>query len=153
MRLIAILAVGFGALIALPAMAQQKIAPTREYSTTPPTPLDKNYGLPSFGMPGTADTLQQRTQAPKPGVKTDPDFFAPPPPAEAEGPSTPDFFSGTTDLTLPRAPSAKAGTAGSETPMFTTGQGFSTGDGYSTQRQADRMETDDTPQDNAGGAR
>ena len=101
MRLTVVLAMGLAALTAAPAMAQ-KIAPSREYSSTPPATLDKNYGLPTFGTPG-AGMPQQRTQAPKPGVKTDPDFFAPPPPAEAEGPSTPDFFSSTTDSTLPRA--------------------------------------------------
>jgi hypothetical protein len=145
MRLTVVLAMGLAALTAVPAMAQ-KIAPSREYSSTPPATLDKNYGLPTFGTPG-AGMPQQRTQAPKPGVKTDPDFFAPPPPAEAEGPSTPDFFSSTTDLTLPRAGRTRPGTASSETPLFTTGQGYSTGEGYSTQRQADRMETDDGSHD------
>ncbi|HBK05309.1 MAG TPA: hypothetical protein DDZ81_05530 [Acetobacteraceae bacterium] len=139
MRLLAAFAVGFGAMTALPAWAQPKIAPSREYSTTPPAGLDKNFGLPTFGMPG-AELPQQRTQAPKPAPKTDPDFFAPPPVADAETSGTPDFFSTTTDLTVPRAPRSKPGTASAETPLFTTGQGYSTGE-----MPANRLETDDTP--------
>lgn len=143
MRLLAALAVGFGAMTVLPAWAQPKIAPSREYSTTPPAGLDKNFGLPTFGMPG-ADLPQQRTQAPKPAPKTDPDVFAPPPAADAEASGTPDFFSTTTDLTLPRAARPIAGTASPETPMFTTGEGYSTGEPPAT-----RLETEDAPRDKA----
>lgn len=145
MKLIAALAVGFGALAALPAVAQPKIAPSREYSTTPPATLDKNFGLPTFGMPG-ADLPQQRTQAPKAAPKTDPDFFAPPPQPEAEASGTPDFFSTTSDLTLPKSPRPIPGTASPETPMFTTGQGYST-----TPPPAARLETDDTPPGDQAG--
>ena len=143
MRLFAALAVGFGAMIALPAFAQPKIAPSREYSNAPPAPLDKNFGLPSFGMPG-AGMPQQRTQAPKPAPKADPDLFAPPPAADAETSGTPDFFSNTTDLTVPKAARPIPGTASLETPTFTTGQGYSTGE-----QQVVPLETDDTPKDKA----
>lgn len=144
MRLLGALAVGFGAMTALPACAQPKIAPSRTYSTTPPAGLDKNFGLPTFGMPG-AETPQQRTQAPKPAAKTDPDIFAPPAAAaDADAAGTPDFFSTTTDMTPPNAARPIPGTASPETPMFTTGQGYSTGE-----QPADRLETDDAPKDRA----
>ena len=143
MRLLAALAVGLGAAVALPACAQPKIAPSREYSNAPPAGLDKNFGLPSFGMPG-AGMPQQRTQAPKAEPKTDPDLFAPPGDAKAETPGVPDFFSATTDLTVPKAGPPGAGRDSPETPSFTTGQGYST-----DERPVVPLETDDTPKDRA----
>lgn len=65
-----------GLLLVPPAFAQGVlIAPTRQYNGyqsyqtplyTPPTPssLDKNYGMPAFGMPG-AELPRQRTLAPR----------------------------------------------------------------------------------------
>lgn len=143
MRLLAALAVGLGAAIALPACAQPKIAPSREYSNAPPAGLDKNFGLPTFGMPG-AETPQQRTQAPKAEPKTDPDLFAPPADADAKTRGVPDFFSATADLTVPKAGQPSPGTASPETPAFTTGQGYST-----DERPVVPLETDDTPKDRA----
>ena len=141
MRLLAALAVGIGAAIALPACAQPKMAPSREYSNAPPAGLDKNFGLPSFGMPGEG-MPQQRTQAPKAEPKTDPDLFAPRADTAAETPGVPDFFSATTDLTVPKAGLPGPGKASPETPSFTTGQGYST-----DERPVVPLETDDTPKD------
>ena len=141
MRLLAALAVGLGAAVALPACAQPKIAPSREYSNAPPAGLDKNFGLPSFGMPG-AGMPQQRTQAPKAEPKTDLDLFEPPAAAKADPPGVPDFFSATTDLTVPKVGLPGPGKASPETPSFTTGQGDST-----DERPVVPLETDDTPKD------
>lgn len=154
MRSAAVLILGFGALTAQCAWAQPKIAPSREYSSTPPTSLDKNFGLPSFGIPG-AELPRQKTQTPKPEPKTDPEFFANTPPSGAsetpdffaaapDEPGTPDFFGGKSDLTVPKTPTAAAGTAAPETPMYTTEEGYST-----KTPPADRLETDDTPRGDA----
>ncbi len=132
-----------------PAAAQGLIAPTRNYtvpapsySDGAPSSLDKNYGLPTFGMPGS-ELPQQRTLAParpvpeKPDVfksapdlssrddqlPETPDFFQASPglaSANSNGSSTPDFFKETPDTGLPKT------AASGETPLFTTSQTPST---------------------------
>jgi hypothetical protein len=80
--------------------------------TTGTSSLDKNYGLPTFGMPGS-ELPQQKTMATK-----------------ADPPAQPDFFAGASDLTVPRNRSAAAADPGMETPLYTTSQGMT--DGYDT---------------------
>jgi len=144
-------------LAATPAVAQ-KIGPTRTYgedqaSTTyetpkyrpaPTTPLDKNYGLPNFGMPGS-ELPQQRTQAPKVQPLPPPDAFANTPPSyapktpEPEPPDTPDFFRNAgpdfnTPLTPPAAPDNAAGNTRSAPTTYGSGTStnYSTGPSFST---------------------
>jgi len=86
----------------VPAFAQTESYETPKYMTSPPTVLDPNYGLPSFGMPG-AELPWQRTLAPEAGP--------------------PDFFKDRTDVTLP-----KTGSSSTETPLYTTAEGGTTGE-------------------------
>lgn len=104
--------VGWAALSAGAAVAQNKQQyDTSLYSTTPPAGLDKNYGLPTFGMQGS------EVPAARPVV--------PPAPAESS------LFKGTTDLALPKPkPSTQAG-SGMETPLYTTSETY-TGERYTT---------------------
>lgn len=130
---------------AYPALAQPTDYQTPLYSSSPPAVLDKNFGLPTFGMPGS-ELPQLKTMAP-----------------EKEPPPKQDFFAGSTDMPLPKArrsmgsgsatetplfttsqgmmnqdPTTQDSTTG-ETPLFTTGQGFSSGDtGMETGREKDR---------------
>ena len=53
---------GLAGVIAAPALAQTKIPPSHLYSSEPPAPLDKNYGMPP--MPGP--DLPQKATAAKP---------------------------------------------------------------------------------------
>jgi hypothetical protein len=117
-----------GVTLASPAVAQQKIAPSVEYRSVPPTPLDKNYGLPTFGQQGT-ELPRKRATAPEPQQADRPDPFQGltgfgVPPAQTTD-DTPDFFAGSTDITLPKA---RKGAAATETPLFTTTEGASTED-------------------------
>jgi hypothetical protein len=83
---------------------------TPQYDSQGTSTLDKNYGLPTFGMPG-ADMPRQRTMAP-----------------EKEAPDRPDALAGSSSITLPtRRPSASA-RPDSETPLYTTPEGSTTGD-------------------------
>jgi hypothetical protein len=98
---------------AIRAVAQdQPQYETPEYTTQTPSTLDKNYGLPTFGMPGS-ELPQQKTMAPPKEVPAKPGFF--PDPTE-------------TALPRPRTPAQ----SGSETPLYTTTEGSTTGDGRST---------------------
>jgi hypothetical protein len=143
-------------LAAIPALAQQRIAPTRtygedqayqtyetpKYRPAPPTPLEKNYGLPTFGMQG-AELPQQRTQAPKAKPPVPPDPFSNTPPEytsttpQPEPPDTPNFFSDRPpDFTLPPpqpAPSdAGRDNAGGNARSAPTTYGSGTSTNYST---------------------
>jgi hypothetical protein len=100
--------IGFTA--AMPAFAQSRPYDTPLYSTQPPAALDKNYGLPTFGMRG-AEMPQQRTMAP-----------------EVQPREKPDFFKGSSDFTIPRG---RASGSSMETPLYTTTEG-STTDGATT---------------------
>jgi hypothetical protein len=91
-------------------MAQGQRFETPMYTTGTQSTLDKNYGLPTFGMPGS-DLPQQRTMAPA-----------------AEPRPAPDFFAGTSDLTVKRT--GRAADSMMETPQYTTSEG--TTGGYGT---------------------
>ncbi len=122
-------------MLAAPAAAQGLIAPTQRYGTplynTRPSTLDKNYGLPTFGMPGS-ELPKQRTMAPvgRQAATPSPDGRGPdgkraptPSPAddspEAASGKVPDFFAAARKLVLPSERSSGAG----ETPLFTTTDG------------------------------
>jgi hypothetical protein len=128
-------------IVAAPAFAQGLIAPTQQYAHTPPyeTPLyksrpstlDKNYGLPTFGMPG-AELPKQRTMAPvarrtdnpsADGRRSDGQLAPGPQPQddspEAASGSVPDFFPTARKFVLP----SELATGSGETPMFTTTDG------------------------------
>ena len=110
MRLSPTLATLVGFTAAIPAFAQGRPYDTPLYTTQPPAALDKNYGLPTFGMRG-AEMPQQRTMAP-----------------EAQPREKPDFFKDSSDLTIPRG---RASGSSMETPLYTTTEG-STTDGGTT---------------------
>jgi hypothetical protein len=135
-------------LLAMPAFAQSGlIAPSKQYETplysTRPSTVNKNYGLPSFGMPN-AELPKQGTRA-VPSSKGDtatlgssggqdrsgddsgvggqsgtgmPDGQS----RDASTSDVPDFFSGSPDFALPK-PTKRPGalsTDPAETPLFTT---------------------------------
>ncbi len=117
-----------GGLPATGALAQASQYETPLYTTQAPAELDKNYGMPNFGMPG-AELPQQKTMATDRAAST-------PDESDDKAASTPDgsdFFAGSTPIQLPKTgASASAGgsaAAGSdmETPLFTTSRGSSTG--------------------------
>jgi hypothetical protein len=149
MRLLPILTVLAGISAVWPVFAQTPGSTTPLYTTTPPEELDKNFGLPSFGMPN-AELPQQRTQAPKASPSDVPDFFQAPSglvssdqkTSDQQTSDAPDFFKGGTDFTLPRARKTPATGADMETPLFTTNEGAS----------KDRLETDDTPSGDTANA-
>jgi hypothetical protein len=127
------------ATLASPAFAQQKIAPSVEYRSVPPTPLEKNYGLPTFGQQGS-EMPRKKASAPEAQQPERPDAFQPFTGFNAPQPQTsdtPDFFAGSTDLTLPKA---RKGASGMETPLFTTTEGASTADS-----PFDRSNANDSP--------
>jgi hypothetical protein len=106
------------------------------YTTKPPAALDPNYGLPNFGMPGS-ELPQQRTMA----TPTKADPTAKGSAADSAGSAggadaargtasgTPDFFAGSTEIALPRPPTSQTY---SDTPLYTTSQGSTTGEARST---------------------
>jgi hypothetical protein len=122
--------------VTAPAVAQKKIAPSVdyktapsvEYRTPPPETLDKNYGLPTFGLPGS-EPARKRTATATPQMPERPDAFQPwtgmRPAPDTETSDTPDFFSASTDFT---APKPRKGASTMETPLFTTSEGMSTDD-------------------------
>lgn len=83
---------------------------TPRYTPMVPMTLDKNFGLPAFGMPG-ADMPQQRTMVPDPV----------PPVATDAVKRAPDFV-------LPKAAEWRPGGTKMETPLYTTSEGGLTGD-------------------------
>lgn len=88
---------------------------TPKYTPYAPPVLDKNFGLPTFGMPG-ADLPQQRTMATDPVAVVPPDVFKRPP-----------------DFALPRAEEWRPGGTAMETPGYTTTDGSLPG--YTTQSE------------------
>ena len=132
------------ALAALPAASAvaQDQPPQYEtplYTTSPPAALDPNYGLPSFGMPGS-DLPQQRTMGTpaKADPSAKPDASAKPNAADTEGAasgtasSTQDFFKGSTEIALPAPRTSPSTRPDSETPLYTTSQGSTTGEANAT---------------------
>ncbi|MDR3533289.1 MAG: hypothetical protein P4L90_22365 [Rhodopila sp.] len=107
------------------ALAQSEQYSTPLYTTQPST-LDKNYGLPTFGMPG-ADLPQQRTMAPETRTPPQPDFF--------KGSSD---DKGLSDFTFPRKRPSTSADSGMETPLYTTTEGSTTGDTTSSDTPAER---------------
>jgi hypothetical protein len=105
---------------ASPGAAQPPPAGTQLYMTQPPAALDRNFGLPTFGMPGS-ELPQQRTMAP-----------------ENRTPPPPDFFAGSSNSALPKTLPPSPAFAGMETPLFTTTEGVTTGD---TTTSGDTMTT------------
>jgi hypothetical protein len=94
------------------------------YGTSKPEPIDPNYGLPSFGMPG-ADLPRQRTMAPDPAKA--PDLATGSGTATARDPDTAiDLYK-----RAQRYPLSKGIGKGSErsdateTPLYTTNEGAS----------------------------
>jgi hypothetical protein len=159
MRFLPMLAalLGLGALWPALAWAQTADAPpdSSHYTTAPPTPLDKNYGLPTFGMPGS-ELPQQRTMAPVARPAEQPDFFKPMPRLnEAVAPESTeqDFFTGGSDTPLPKTRSASrdARTGDDttrddttmETPLFTTSQPDATTDSTTGEMTTGRFGTGD----------
>jgi hypothetical protein len=124
MRIYGIIAAGtIGLTIAGPALAQGQQFETPLYTTGNQSSLDRNYGLPSFGMPGS-ELPVQRTTAPEP--------------VTAE---KPDFFRESSDLSV--AKKRTAGSAETETPLYTTSDG-STGSGDTFGTTPTTMETETT---------
>ena len=153
--------VALGALPVGDAAAQGLLAPTRtyggdaygspqEYRPPSPSSLDKNYGLPSFGMDG-AGLPQQKTMAPekKADQPAAPDSFkgstqeTMAPENKADEPTVPDFFAGSPEIALPKSRTAKATAAGMETPLFTTSDGSALDD-TDTTRGDTMSRTDET---------
>ncbi len=149
-------------------MAQGLIPPSRQYVTPKREPLDKTYGLPTFGTPGES-MPKQRTTAPDqqpqlqpqqadrpdpfkpmpsfaqpatPPQDSTPDFFQKPSGlASTEASSVPNFFQDSPDAARPRARTPRDG----DTPLFTTDQGTTTGD-----TPIARVRPGDTPTVGAG---
>ncbi len=137
-------------LIAGPALAQGLIPPSRQYVTPKREGLDKSYGLPTFGTPGEAMSKQQtntaqpqqqqRPAAPFTGLSTfdrpddkpadTPDFFQRPSGLATTDAGVPNFFADTADTARPKAPGRRT----TETPMFTTDEGMTTGGDTTTGR-------------------
>jgi hypothetical protein len=136
------------ALIAGSAFAQTKIPPSHLYTSQPPAGLDKNYGLPKMTTP-EPELPQQKTAAPKPQDQPDsfkglstyarpeaqpsdpPDFFQDSPGIAALGTQAsdvPNFFEASPDTGLPNAQKSRSAYSTTDTPLFTTTEGPSTGD-------------------------
>jgi hypothetical protein len=98
------------ALPAAGALAQSQQYETPLYTTQSPATLDQSYGLPSFGMPG-AELPQQKATASDPAA-----------PAESE------FFTRRPEVVLPKPQTSTAMQSETETPLYTTPQGSTTGD-------------------------
>jgi len=92
----------------VPADAQVQPYETPQYMPAPEATLDKNFSLPTFGMPGS-ELPQQKTMA-----------------TERPPPKQPDVFANTFDLILPK-PQAAAG-SNMVTPPYTTSFGSRTDD-------------------------
>ena len=116
--------VALGAVPACQAVAQgvpQYVTPM--YATTPPAALDPNYGLPTFGTPG-AEVPQAKATVPGPNA-VGPDILDPgvKAPDRTAASAVPDFFSGSTEIALPKAPPPRFGSSDMETPSYTTSEG------------------------------
>lgn len=99
-----------GLAVPVAGMAQSQPYETPKYTPAPSVGLDKNYGLPTFGMPG-ADLPRRGAMAPETPAEDKPDFFKPAQPQDS-----------------PRAQSSQSEALGAETPLYTTSQGMTTND-------------------------
>ena len=123
--------------IAAPALAQTKIPPSHLYSSEPPAPLDKNYGMP----PCPCSDVPQKATVAKPqnefesftGLSTVgrpetqpsdvPDFFHASPgmaSSDAQTSDVPNFFRATPDRDPPKVAKAQSAYSTMDTPLFTT---------------------------------
>lgn len=130
----AALGLAVGLTVSVQAIAQVQPQPydaqpyeTPRYTPSVPAPLDKSYGLPTFGMPG-AGLPQQRA--------TTPDI----PPLDKA-----DLLKARPDFDFARAREWTPGGTAMETPLFTTSESLTTGDttqsetgGFGTQAPAGR---------------
>ncbi len=128
---------GLAGVIAAPAFAQTKIPPSHLYSSEPPAPLDKNYGMPQSPM---LDSPQKTTPA-KPQNESEsftglstvgrpetqpsdvPNFFQASPGVASSDPQTsgvPNFFPATPDRDPPKVAKAQSAYSTMDTPLFTT---------------------------------
>jgi hypothetical protein len=96
---------------------------TQQYSTTPAGVLDPNYGLPTFGTPG-AEVPQAKAMPSGPDAVApdalDPGIKAP---DQKTASGVPDFFSGSTEIALPKTMAPRFGSSDMETPSYTTSDG------------------------------
>jgi hypothetical protein len=125
--------------IAAPAFSQTKIPPSAVYSSTPPAPLDKDYGMPQSAMPGS-DSPKKATAA-KPQNESEsfdglstvarpdtqpsdvPNFFQASPGVASSDPrntDVPNFFQATPDTDPPKVAKAQSAYSTMDTPLFST---------------------------------
>lgn len=118
-----------------PSPYTEKASP---YTTTPPTPLDKNYGLPALALPGY-EAPRPKAVTPGPNGTAD----------QANGTADLDFYKPTPEsrFTLPRQTTAREGYSTTETPLYTTQEGMPDGDGMRT----DTMQPYPLGSDSLGG--
>ena len=129
------------------------------YTSKPPAALDPNYGLPNFGMPGS-ELPQQRTMGTP--AKADPTTSGgSADKADAAGGSdtagkaggtgsgTQDFFAGSTEIALPRPRTSPSSQSDSDTPLYTTSQGSTTGETNSTTGETPLYDDGSTTSDQA----
>ncbi len=143
------------------ALAQGLIPPSHVYSSTPPAPLDKNFGLPKVftGEPQQKAPTAKTQDEPdpfaglstfaRPGAQTSdtPDFFAASPGVAAPPqPVTdvPNFFATPPDAVLPKVAKSQAGYSTTDTPLFTTSDGSSLDDRIFERPASGDTMTDDT---------
>jgi hypothetical protein len=128
---------GLAGAIAAPALAQTKIPPSHLYSSEPPAPLDKNYGMPP--MPGP--DLPQKATAAKPKNESEsftpmstvarpdaqpsdvPNFFQASPgvaSSDSQTSDVPNFFEATPANDSPKVAKAQSAYSTMDTPLFTT---------------------------------
>jgi hypothetical protein len=130
---------GLAGVIAAPAFAQTKIPPSAVYSSTPPAPLDRDYGMPQPTTPGR--DLPQKAEAAK--SQNEPEsftglstvarpeaqpsdvsnFFQASPGVASADPQTsdvPNFFQATPDSDLPKVAKAQSAYSTMDTPLFST---------------------------------
>jgi hypothetical protein len=123
--------------IAAPALAQTRIPPSHLYSSEPPAPLDKNYGMPP--MPGP-DVPQKATAAksknesesftpmstvarPDAQPSDVPNFFQASPgvaSSDSQTSDVPNFFEATPASDSPKGAKAQSAYSTMDTPLFTT---------------------------------
>src|ERR1700722_16361234 len=123
--------------IAAPALAQTKIPPSHLYSSEPPAPLDKNYGMPQSPMldsPQKATPAKPRNESesftglstvgrPETQPSDVPNFFQASPGVASSDPQTsdvPNFFRATPDRDPPKVAKAQSAYSTMDTPLFTT---------------------------------
>lgn len=123
-------AVTLGLLLPGGAVAQdQQQYETPLYSTQGSTPLNKNYGMPAFGTPGSEVPEPGKATTAKQAEPSVPNFFHnsndKAATAKQAQPTVPNFFDSSGDIPLPKSDTSTSADAGMETPLYTTSQGSS----------------------------